>query len=371
VRVAACDVADREELAALLAAVPADRPLSAVVHLAAVLEDAVVDQLAPEALERVLAAKATSAWHLHELTRDLDLRAFVLFSSIAATFGAPGQANYAAANAFLDALAAHRHAGGLPATALGWGLWADGEGMAGGLAERDRRRMARGGLIAFEAGEGLELLDTALGLGLPHVLPVRLDTTTLRTLADAGVLPPLLRGVVRTSAPRVARESLMRRLAGVPAEEQAAVVRGIVAEHVAVVLGHRDGEQVDVERPFKELGFDSLAAVELRNRLTQATAVKLPATLVFDHPTPAAVAAHLLAQAQGSGRPPLEERLDALEELVVEASGDEDARARVDERLRALLARLTPKDDEDTADRIRSATADELFELIDQDMGEP
>jgi 3-oxoacyl-(acyl-carrier-protein) synthase/acyl carrier protein len=232
--------------------------------------------------------------------REHDLATFVLFSSAAATFGSPGQANYAAANAFLDALAAARQAEGLPATSIAWPLWAEASGMTGHLDEADRERIGRSGLLPLDTADALGLLDEALAVGRPLMLPLRLDLRALRTFAGAGALPPVLRGLVRAPTRAAPTGSLPRQLAGVPEEERDAFVLDLVRGHIATVLGHASTDAVDPERPFKELGFDSLAAVELRNRLVQSTGLRIPATVVFDHPTPAAAARFLRREAEGA-----------------------------------------------------------------------
>uniref|UniRef100_UPI0030F4294C SDR family NAD(P)-dependent oxidoreductase n=1 Tax=Streptomyces sp. GSL17-111 TaxID=3121596 RepID=UPI0030F4294C len=299
VRVAACDVADREQLAALLASV--DRPLTAVIHSAGVLDDGVVEQLTPEQVDRVLRPKVDAALHLHELTADADLSAFVLFSSVAALIGSPGQANYAAANAALDALASARRAEGLPATALAWGLWGDATGMTGELEQTELARLERMGVTALTAERGRELFDLSLRADAALLAPVTLDPAVLRAQARAGLLPPLLRGLVR--APARAGDgggSWSRRLAGVPEADREQVVLELVLAQIASVLGHASPAAIDAERAFRELGFDSLSAVELRNRLSRLTGLRLPATLVFDHPNPVAVARLLLAEIGGA-----------------------------------------------------------------------
>ncbi|MFC5156821.1 type I polyketide synthase, partial [Streptomyces amakusaensis] len=298
---AACDAADRDALAAALAAVPAEHPLGAVLHTAGVLDDGVISSLTPERLSAVLRPKVDAAWNLHELTHGLDLSAFVLFSSIAGVFGGPGQGNYAAANVFLDALAHHRHAQGLAATSMAWALWADSAGMAGGLDQADITRMRRAGLPPLSSDEGLKLFDLAHRTG--HAAPVlmRADLTALRTQAAAGTMSPLLRGLVRVPARRTARgtagsdgeSGLRQRLAALSAAEQDRTLLELVRRQVATALGHPGPASVEPGRSFKELGFDSLTAVELRNLLGDATGRRLPATLVFDYPTAAALAAHL------------------------------------------------------------------------------
>jgi acyl transferase domain-containing protein/NADPH:quinone reductase-like Zn-dependent oxidoreductase/acyl carrier protein len=298
VRIVACDVSVRDELATLLDSVSAEHPLGAVVHAAGVLDDGVIGSLTAERLERVLRAKADAAWHLHELTEHMDLEAFVLFSSAAGAFGSPGQSNYAAANAFLDALATHRRARGLAGTALAWGLWEEPRGMAGGLSEADISRMARSGVGALSAREGLELFDDALGAGEALTLPVPLDLQALRAQARMGSLPALFGDLVRMPARRAGEQSqsLARLLARTPESERESVVLELVLAQVATVLGQASAETIDAQRPFKDLGFDSLTAVELRNRLNATTGLHLPATLVFDYPTAIAVTTHLLEE---------------------------------------------------------------------------
>ncbi|MGW0886211.1 SDR family NAD(P)-dependent oxidoreductase, partial [Streptomyces sp. NPDC002671] len=297
----ACDVTDREALAGVLARIPEDTPLRGVVHAAGVLDDGVVDALTPERVDTVLRPKVDAALLLHELTRDLDLSAFVLFSSAAATFGAAGQANYAAANTFLDALAAHRRAHGLPAVSLAWGFWAERSEMTGHLADADLARMARGGVVPLSSQEGLALFDAATAADEALLVPVRLAGSLLR--GGNGPVLPLLRRLVRTPARRAAAASatpaatpdgLAGDLAGMAEAEREQTVVDLVRTHVGAVLGYAPGDEVASDRAFRDLGFDSLTAVELRNRLNAATGLRLPATLVFDYPTPAGLARHVL-----------------------------------------------------------------------------
>ncbi|WP_443732074.1 SDR family NAD(P)-dependent oxidoreductase [Streptantibioticus ferralitis] len=323
VTLAACDAADRAALAALLAAVPAEHPLTAVVHTAGVLDDGVIDSLTPDRIDRVLPAKVDAALNLHELTRDLDLSAFVLFSAAAGTLGGPGQANYAAANAFLDALAQRRRSQGLAATALAWGLWAERSGMTGELGDADLQRITRAGVAALSSDEGLALLDTARALGDAALVPMHLDLASLRH-ADPSAVPALLRGLVRTPARRVVESggaapvgALAERLLRVDAAERDRQLVELVCAQVAVVLGYPGPEAVDAGRAFKELGFDSLTAVELRNRLGSATGVRLPATLVFDYPTPISLAAFLRTEILGADA-------DTAAPVVAVAAADDD-----------------------------------------------
>ncbi|ARZ67358.1 polyketide synthase [Streptomyces albireticuli] len=298
VTVAACDVADRPALEKLLEGVE----LSAVVHTAGVLDDGVISSLTPERLDTVFRPKVDAAWHLHELTAGMEgLSAFVLFSSVAGVFDASGQGNYAAANAFLDALAAHRRTLGLPGTSLAWGPWErTGGGMTRALDDADVRRMARDGFLPLTADEGLALFDRAAGAPGARV-PVRLD---LRAAAGTGPVPALLAGLVRTPARRAGRPApgsetapsaadLAERLRTLPEAAGTRMLVDLVRERAAAVLGHDGPEGVGAGREFNELGFDSLTAVEFRNGLQHATGLRLPATLIFDYATPRALAGHL------------------------------------------------------------------------------
>ncbi|MGN9892448.1 type I polyketide synthase [Micromonospora sp. L31] len=297
--VVACDVGDRDQLAALLAGVPDRRPLTAVVHAAAVVDDGVVGSLTPERIDGVLRPKVDAAWHLHELTRDAGLAAFVLFSSAGGLVLAAGQGGYATANVFLDALAQHRVAAGLPATSVAYGLWGTDVGLGAWLTEADLQRMARQGLPALTVPEGLAALDTALRSPRATLVPVKVDVAALRARADEP--PALLRGLLprvrrRSAAAAVDPEWFARRLAGQSPAEQERQVTELVRGHAAAVLGHDGPEAVDPERDFLELGFDSLAAVELRNRLNAATGLRLAPMAVFDNKNPAALARHLRAE---------------------------------------------------------------------------
>ncbi|PHQ52005.1 3-ketoacyl-ACP reductase, partial [Streptomyces cinnamoneus] len=301
VTIAACDVADRDDLAGLLSRI--EPPLSAVVHTAGVLDDGVVESLTAERLDTVLRPKVDAALNLHELTRDLDLSAFVLFSSAAGLFGAAGQGNYAAANAFLDALALQRRAGGLPAQSLAWGLWAQDGGMTGGLSEADVSRMTRAGLRPLSEAEGLALLDAARAVDDAVLAPIHLNTSVL---AGQPELPVVLRGLVRAPAARRVADAgrgqesgLKERLLATPEADRERVLLDLVRTHVAAVLGHGSPDAVQPLRAFKEVGFDSLTAVELRNRLNADSGLRLPSTLVFDHPTPSAIAELLRAELLG------------------------------------------------------------------------
>jgi malonyl CoA-acyl carrier protein transacylase/NAD(P)-dependent dehydrogenase (short-subunit alcohol dehydrogenase family)/acyl carrier protein len=299
----ACDVSDRKQLEAMLAEIPTEYPLTAVLHSAGVLDDGLLADLDPERLDKVLAPKADAAWHLHELTREAGLSAFVLYSSAAASLGSPGQANYAAANSFLDALAERRRAEGLAATAIAWGMWEQESELTSGLDEAGRARLQRTGLIPIDNEQGLELFDRARRAEPALLVAVPFERRALRRLAGAELLPPLLSDLIGPMRRRaqVPSDSLARRLAEVPPEEHRTFVLGLVLEHVAAVLGHTSTAAIDPQANFKDLGFDSLGAVELRNRLIRATGIRLDATLVFDHPTSEAVARHLLSEVSSEG----------------------------------------------------------------------
>ncbi|MDT7799499.1 MAG: hypothetical protein QOI78_2932 [Actinomycetota bacterium] len=304
---AACDVADRDALAAVLAAIPAAHPLTAVVHTAGVLDDGVISALTPERLATVARPKAAAALNLHELTADADLRAFVLFSSASGITGSAGQANYAAANTFLDALAAHRRAQGLAATSLAWGLWAAGGSMAASLDDADRARMSRAGVLALSAEQGTELFDTALSTVSNSdavLVPMRIDPAALRAEASTGALAPIMRGLAGVPVRRVvdtaaAASTLGARIAELSPADRETALLDLVRTQVALALGHADAGEIEPGRAFKDLGFDSLTAVDLRNRIAAATGLRLPATLVFDHPNPAKVAGYLGTELSG------------------------------------------------------------------------
>ncbi|MEU8139921.1 type I polyketide synthase, partial [Streptodolium elevatio] len=319
--VAAVDAADREALARTLDAIPSEHPLTAVVHAAGVIDDGVTASLTPERIASVLRPKADAAWHLHDLTRHHRLSAFVLFSSVAAVMGGAGQGNYAAANTFLDALAERRRAAGLPAVSLAWGMWEEAGGMTAHLTGADRARAARAGIRALGTREGLRLFDALTGGPVAPgasgyraatsavFVPAPLDLAGLRGRAatTGEPVPSLLRGLVpprrRTAAAAAgaptATGGLAARLAPLDAAGRDAEVLDLVTAAVAGVLG-AEPDAVGPRRAFSDMGMDSLTAVELRNRLNAATGLRLPATSVFDYPTPSALAGHLRDELVGS-----------------------------------------------------------------------
>jgi acyl carrier protein len=383
VRIEACDASNRDQLEALLASLPRAHPLTGVIHAAGVLDDGVIGSLTPERIDGVLAPKLDGAWHLHRLTERMDLRAFVLFSSIAGVLGSAGQGSYAAANTLLDALAAHRRARGLAGLSIAWGQWAQdatassSSAMTAHLRAGDIARLARLGVTALSTDQGLELFDAACAKDRALVVPVRLDARALRAQAKVGALPPLLRGLVRAPLHRASDgQALARELAAVGEAERTGVAREFVRSQTALVLGHANAEAVDLQRTFKELGFDSLSAVELRNRLDQASGLRLSVGLMFDHPTPGAVADYLLCElvpSQADAAAFLDAEIDGLERRISSMDADETERRRLSTRLQALVSRLDDahpsRNDATVSERIDSATADEMFELIDNEIG--
>ncbi|MDI1475029.1 type I polyketide synthase [Polyangium sp. y55x31] len=374
---AACDVGDGEALERLLATIPEAFPLNAVFHTAGVLDDGLFPALDAARIDRVFRPKVDAALALHALTQGRELSAFVLFSSLAGVLGNAGQASYAAANALLDALASHRQAAGQRALSLAWGPWAE-EGMAARLSDADRARLARHGLLSFSTGEGLAALDAAL-LGVDAcVVPVRLDLGALASRPEA--LPAMLRGLVRAAPRRVpeatsaSADLLKDRLSSLSEAEQTRALLELVRKEVSTVMG-RQASAIEPDRPLQELGLDSLMALDLRNRLGAATALRLPATLLFDQPTPAAIARWLRAEIVPAKRAPasLGAALDTLEALIAGIpAGDDVTWGNVDRRLRALLSKgrasdarapeaLAPKD-------LEAASNDELFGILDREL---
>ncbi|MEV5168767.1 SDR family NAD(P)-dependent oxidoreductase [Streptomyces werraensis] len=389
VSVVACDVSDRAQTEALLGRIPGEHPLRGVVHTAGVFDPGVIGALTPERLAKVFAPKVDAVRHLDELTRDLALDAFVVYSSASSVFMGAGSGGYAAANAYLDGLMSYRRAAGLPGLSLSWGPWEQVTGMAGNIDDLTRTRMSRregrGGVQALRSAEGMELFDAALRSEESLLVPARLDLRAVRADAAAGGgVPHLLRGLVRAGRQPVRttggggdRRQLADRLVGLSAAKQEALLLGVVCAQAAVVLGHSGPESVRVEMAFNEAGFDSLTSVELRNRLREATGLKLPATLVFDHPTPLALARYLRAELAVDEASPADAvlaGLAGLEAAIESAGADEEARDRITVRLLELLraAEATGGPGEDPAgadaadEDLDTATDEELFALVDQ-----
>ncbi|MEU7564335.1 type I polyketide synthase [Streptomyces eurythermus] len=413
----ACDAADRDALRSVLAGIPGSRPLTGVVHAAGVLDDGAIEALDPDRIDSVLRSKADAALHLHELTADRRLAAFVLFSGAAGLLGRPGQANYAAANTFVDALAHRRRAHGLPALSLAWGLWGEATGMTGHLAERDLRRMRRSGIAPMSDEQGLALFDRALALAPDHALlvPMRLDQAALareRAAHGPEAVPELLRTLVpaaavrRTAAARhgasatedarasaaVTPGELAERLAALDEPARGRELLQLVRTQVAKVLGYSGPAAVEPGRPFRDAGFDSLMSVELRNQLNAATGLRFPATIVFDHPTPRAVAEHIGTELglAGGGEDAAAAALSSLETLltaVADMDADDSRRAVVRRRLEAALLAVgaagaasdatdgPSRSGEDPTgtraaveERLDSASDDDLFAFIEEQL---
>ncbi|MFG3009254.1 SDR family NAD(P)-dependent oxidoreductase [Streptomyces cinerochromogenes] len=382
VSLVAADVSDRTAVAELLDSIPAEHPLTGVIHTAGVLDDGVISTLTPERLAHVFAPKVSAVRHLDELTRGLDLTAFAVFSSASGLFGSAGQGNYAAANAYLDAVAHQRRAAGLPATSLAWGLWEQTRGMTAHLGAADQARMSRGGVLPIGPAEGMRLLDAALDTAEALLVPIKLDLRALRADATAGrAVQPLLRGLVRTGRQPVRATAgdstggLTRRLTGLAPEEQEALLLDLVRGHVATVLGHAGAEQVGPETAFKDAGFDSLTSVELRNRLRETTGLKLAATVVFDYPNPLALARHLHAElgTTNDALSLVHEKIEDIESLIAGLLSDESKKADIVLRLQGLVAKCNGAVEETegsaVADQLESASADEVLDFINDELG--
>ncbi|WP_255279073.1 type I polyketide synthase [Actinomadura madurae] len=374
---ASCDTADRDSLAGALALVPPEHPVTAVVHAAGIVDDAPAHLLTAERLAAVLRPKVGTAWHLHRLIEehDLPVESFVLFSSVAGLLGGAGQGNYAAANAFLDALAAHRRGLGLPAASLAWGPWEAPEGMAGRLAPADRSRFRRLGLLALTDDEGLALLDAAAGLDEPGPVAARWDLAALRAASAPDAFPPLLRGLLPKapgpSAQRPARAP-RERFAELPDERRRELLLREIRRHTAELLGHPGADTITADLPFTELGLNSLSAVELRNRLSSVTGLRLPATLLFNFPTPDRLADRLAGE---FGLPPKPAVLTLVDRLAAEfEKAGQAEREEAAGRLHDVLAgfgephrdaRLAP-----VGGLSEDATADEVLSYIDTALGD-
>ncbi|OSC41325.1 type I polyketide synthase [Mycobacterium decipiens] len=378
VAVVSCDVADREALAALLAGLDPRYRLKGVFHAAGVLGDAVITGLTQDRVDTVLRAKVDGAWNLHELTQDMDLSAFVVFSSMAGIVGTPGQGNYAAANAFLDGLVGYRRSRGLAGLSVAWGLWEQASAMTRHLGERDRTRMTQVGLAPLTTEQALGFLDTALLTDRAVVVAARLDRGAL---AGAGAaLPALLGQLVGGPARRridatdtaASMSGLLSRLHALAPEQRHRELTELVIGNAATVLGRSSSGDINAHKTFQDVGFDSLTAVELRNRLKTATGLALSPTLIFDYPTPAALAEHLdsrLVTDRGSDEEDLLVRANditrELAALLSQPNLSPDDRAHLSTRLQTILTNLTTEDDDITA-----ATESQLFAILDEELDE-
>ncbi len=378
VTVAACDAGDREALAEVLAAVPAEYPLTSVVHTAAALDDGLLDTLTPDQLGRALHAKARAAQNLDELTRDTTLSAFVLFSSFGGIVGTPGQGNYAPGNAFLDALAQQRRAHGLVATSIAWGAWGGGgmaEGAFGDVLNRH-------GLREMDPEAATGAMRQAVEHDATCVLIADIDWERFFVAFTATRPSPLLADVPEVG--RIAQDghgsaggaeepsALAQRLAGLDDADRDAVLLEAVREQVAAVLGFPGPEAVSVKRAFREVGFDSVTAVELRNRIGAKTGLRLPVTLAFDYPTPVRLATFLREQLVPDGETvaaSVIEELDRMEAALVTVAPHDEGRARVVRRMQALLAQLLETPAAPVGEQIEAASDDEMFELLGKKFG--
>lgn len=372
VRIAACDVTDHAQLKTLLGAIDAEHPLGTVVHAAGVLDDAHVEDLDEERLARVLSAKARAAALLDELTEKLDLQAFVMFSSVAGVIGAPGQANYAAANGYLDGLARQRRRRGLQATSIAWGLWQADSRMTG-LSSDELGHVAREGVAELDTDTGLALFDAALATDEPVMVAARLDFPALRQRAAEGDLPALFTDLVsavkrRSAASRSVDSSdgVHRRLAEASAAERHDMLVEVVCAEGSSVLRLDEGRKLAAHDTFREVGFDSLTAVELRNRLNRICGLKLPSTVVFRHPTPAELAERILSELTFESEPTV---LDDVERLRGNLSGlDAEDPNRV-EAVSALRDMLKELDVTTLDDDLEAASDEEMYALIDKELG--
>lgn len=368
----ACDVADRESLGKVLAGIPDEHPLTAVVHAAGVLDDGVAESLTAQRLDQVLRPKVDGARNLHELIAP-DV-ALVLFSSVSGVLGSGGQGNYAAANSFLDALAQQRQSRGLPTRSLAWGPWAE-RGMASTLREAEQDRLARSGLLPVSTEEGLSQFDAACGGAHTVVAPVRFSRSSDGDAIKFSVLRGLVGPHRVNKATADDAESLRKRLGRSPDAEQHRILLDLVRTHVAAVLGFAGPQEITADGTFKALGFDSLTVVELRNRINGATGLRLPATLVFNYPTPDALATHLVTALSADRLAGTFEELDRWAANLPALARDEATRAQITIRLQAILQSLADVSGGtgggSVPDRLRAATDEELFQLLDNDLELP
>jgi acyl transferase domain-containing protein/acyl carrier protein len=374
----ACDVADRDALAGVLAAIPTDRPLRAVVHVAGTTADGTVTGLTGERIDAVLPAKVDAADVLRELTTGATLDRVLLFSSAVGALGGAGQANYAAANAYLDGLAREWRAAGVPVTALAWGPWQAATGMAGRLTDGHRRRLTGSGVKAFTEAAALALLDRAWRSDEPVLVPLLPDPDALAARAAAGDLPAVLRDLVAATARAAAPPPQQPSFATLGDADRRRELLALVRGRTAGILDHRDPARLEPASRFADLGFDSLTAVELRNALAAATGTTLPSGLIFDHPTIGALVAYLdgaVLAAAGPARLPVSTQLDRLESALADLAPDAPDRAVARARLRAMVdawdraAQPAPVAGDDVAMRLDVASDDAIFDFINTELG--
>ncbi|MEV6823318.1 SDR family NAD(P)-dependent oxidoreductase [Nocardiopsis dassonvillei] len=369
-----CDIAERSEVEAALDAIPVAHPLDAVFHTAALLDDAVAESLTTEQIERVLRVKAGGAANLHDLTRDTDLSAFVLFSSISGICGIAGQTNYAPGNAYLDALALFRRSSGLPATSVAWGHW-DGGGIAAPDVEEQLRR--RGALmIAPETGiaalEGvLERDESPLAICRVDWQQVRRDRPTTSLLDELPEADRTASDETAARQPDGGVPDLASVIAGLSPDEQHRTVLDLVRSEAASVQGYASLDQIDALKGFQELGFDSLSAVRFRNSLDSAVGIRLPVTLVYDYPTPAKLADYLLEGLRTTGQDTGADvfaRIDLLESALSSMTEDEEINRAVS-RISGMLERIGRSSESEIAEKLSGSTEDEIFTFIGEEFG--
>ncbi|MEU5100146.1 SDR family NAD(P)-dependent oxidoreductase, partial [Streptomyces sp. NPDC020996] len=387
VTLAACDMADREQVRAVLDAIPADAPLTAVVHAVGIVQSTLVEEMTVDEFREINAGKVGGARHLDQLLGDTELDAFVLFSSNSGVWGSGRHGGYAPGNAYLDAFAARRRARGLTATSVAWGAWGGGGMMEGdGVEEYMRRR----GVLEMDPELALDAMVQAVEHDEVFRAVADVDWERFVPGYTSGRPSPLISSVPEARRALAAAEApdqdggdtgaaaeFGRRLAAANPAERESLLLGLVRDKVAAVLGHSSGDDVEPGRAFKNLGFDSLTAVELRDRIGAATGLKLPATVVFDYPSPAALAAHLRTALLPAGDAPVGgvlDELDRLESALSAAAPDTDTRTKLRQRLQALLwtvdedAHTGGGTTEDT-DALETATADDMFALLDKELG--
>jgi polyketide synthase 7 len=390
VSVVACDVADRDAVAALLAGLDSRYPLRGVFHAAGGLDDGLIASLTPQRVDAVLRAKVDGAWNLHELTRDLDLSAFVMFSSMAGIVGSPGQGNYAAANSFLDGLAAHRRAQGLAGLSVAWGLWEQASAMTQHLGERDKARMSRLGLAPLSTTQALQLFDDAMLTDRPMLVAARVDSAALADqraellplLSQLVVARPTRRVIDETDTTAASMTSLVARLHGLSAEQRHDQLVDLVRSNAATVLGRQNAADINAGSVFQDLGFDSLTAVELRNRLKMATGLSLSPTLIFDYPTPIVLAEHLDSRLDVNTTSAVEPNpmnrfndiARELQALLDQPDWKPEDKTQLTTRIQALLTALSshldPYESYDSDDEdIQTATESQLFAILDEELG--
>jgi acyl carrier protein len=376
VDVFACDVADRSAVRALIAGIDQSHPLTAVVHAAGVLDDAVFSSQTSEHIERAMLPKVDAAWNLHEATRDLPLAAFVMYSSVAGLLGTPGQANYSAANTFLDGLAQHRQRLGLAAASMAWGFWERATGMTGHLQDVDLERMRRSGFAPISDAHGTALFDAALAAGLSLIVPTPMDLAAIRKQGgDVDDIPSLLRGLLRVTRRAADNSSgqtskLLASLIGLNQTEKERLLLDVIRSHAATVLGHQSPDDICADSAFADLGFDSLGAVEFRNRVQAATGTKLPTTVVFDYPTPIALARYIREDITPNDNPTTQilNQIDTLAATCsttdLERQDLETLANRMEEIVRRVRAKV--QEDSSTRDFIDFAEDDAIFDYLDR-----